>query len=214
MEALTKTEVDNALRHIFDKASGVGYKVDVDNPDWAWRDIIGDVNVKEVGVGNPPSLNVYNGVLRAYQFSVNDEVFNIFHMPHDYAKGTDVYIHAHWSHNNASVTSGGVTWGFDVSWAKGFDQAAFSSVVSTSIQQDASTTQYQHMVAEVQLSAASPSASQIDSDILEVDGLFLVRTYLSGNTINGTPDPFLHTVDLHYQTTNLGTKGKAPDFYA
>ena len=33
------------------------------------------------------------------------------------------------------------------------------------------------MLAEVQLSAASPSATQIDSDNLEPDGLIIVRTF-------------------------------------
>lgn len=199
---------------VFSKASTSGMKVDTDSPDYGWRDIIGDINVKELGTGTPPSLNVYQSPLRAFQFGVNDEVFNIFHMPHDWAPGTDIYIHAHWSHNNASVSSGAVTWGFDVSWASGFDQQAFIAPVTMTAQQTASTTQYQHMVAEVQATAASPSASQIDTDILEVDGLFLVRTYLSANTMNGTPEPFLHTVDLHYQSHSLATKNKAPNFYS
>jgi hypothetical protein len=132
-------------------------------------------------------------------------------MPHDWAPGTDIYIHAHWSNAVGSVT-GNAVWGFEVTWARGFDQAAFSSNITTTATQAASTTAYQHMIDEVQLTAASPSASQIDTDILEVDGLFIVRTYLD-NSSTISADPFLHTVDLHYQSTNIGTKDKAPDFY-
>lgn len=68
--------------------------------------------------------------------------------------------------------------------------------------------------ASLEFAAGSPTASQIDTDGLEVDGLLLVRTFLSANTMNGTPAQFLHTVDLHYQSTNVGTKNKAPNFYA
>ena len=74
------------------------------------------------------------------------------------------------------------------------------------------------MIAEIQLSAASPTASQIDTDDLEVDGLILCRTYLSANNITvsggGVPDPFLHFVDIHYQSTGIPTKNKAPNFYS
>ena len=69
----------------------------------------------------------------------------------------------------------------------------------------------------MQLSATTPSGSQIDSDDLEVDGVILVRVYLSSNDITvssgSVPDPFLHYVDLHYQSTGIGTKAKVPDFW-
>lgn len=197
-----------------DSAQGSGIMVAGSPATYGWRDITSDVTVRGVAGGTTPSWNTYRDGIRQYQFSVNDECWHVFHMPHDWVPGTDVYIHAHWSHADASVSSGGVSWSFEVTWAKGFNQSAFAAPVTATATQTASTTQYKHMVAEVQLSATSPSGSQVDTDGLEVDGLFLVRTYLSANTMNGTPEPFLHTVDLHYQTTNIGTLNKAPDFYA
>lgn len=209
----TSTPASLPAGAVLGKASGTGIKVDTSSATWGWRDIIGDVSVRGVG-GTDPSLNVYRSPIRQFQFTVNDEVFIVYHVPHDYVPASDLYIHAHWSHASASVSSGSVTWGFDVSLAKGFDQAAFSAPINTTVPQTASTTQYQHMIAEVQLSAASPSASQLDSDNIEVDSLILVRCYLSANTMNGTPEPFLHSVDLHYQSTNMATKAKTgPAFY-
>jgi hypothetical protein len=178
-----------------------------------WRDITSDITVRGTGPTDP-SWATYRGNIKQYQFSVNDECWHVFHWPHDWGFATDVLIHAHWSHNSATVASGAVTWGFDVTFAKGFNQGPFPATTNLTVAQTASTTQYQHMVAEVQLSAASPTASQIDTDDLEVDGLLLVRTYLAANTMNGTPEPFLHTVDLHYQSTNVGTKNRAPNFYS
>lgn len=215
MYQLTQTgeEVQQNLDWKISKASGSGIKVDPDTPTFPWRDMEGLVQVKALGVGSPPALNIYQGNIREFQFSVNDEIYNTYHIPHDYVPGSDLFIHVHWSHIDASVTSGGVTWEFEVSYAKGHDQEPFSAPITLSIQQDADTTQYQHMIAEVQLSAASPSASQLDSDDIEVDGLILVHTKLSGNTINGTPEPFGHFVDIHYQSSGIGTKQKAPPFF-
>lgn len=184
---------------------------------YGWHDMLGPINVRDTTSPTNPSYNVYRGGIRAYQFAVNDEAFVEFHMLHDYAPGTDIYIHVHWSHAATTVTGGSVTWGFEVSYAKGHNQAAFSAPVTASVLQTASTTQYQHMIAEVQLSAASPSASQIDTDNLEVDGVILVRAYLQANAMTvsggGVPEPFLHLVDIHYQSTGITTKNKAPGFY-
>lgn len=200
------------------KTSGLGIKVDTDNPTFGWRDLLGEVTIRSPAVFIDPTLAVYRGGLRQYQFTVNDEIQNTFHIPHDYVLGTDIHLHFHWSHIATTVTGGSVTWGTEVSYAKGHNQAAFSAPITATVQQNASTTQYQHMLAEGQLSAASPSASQIDTDNLEPDGVILIRTYLSinGITVSGgaVPEPFLHYVDIHYQSTGVtGTKSKVPSFY-
>jgi hypothetical protein len=192
--------------------TGYGIKMDTGAATYGWADLLGGITTRNTGP-TAPSFNVFRGGLRQYQFTVNDEEFVDFHIPHDYAPGTDLFIHAHWAHAASNVTSGGVTWGFEVSYAKGHNQAAFSAPITTTVQQDASTTQYQHMIAEIQLTASSPNANQFSSSLLEADGVLMVRSYLSGNTINGTPEPFLLFVDIHYQTKTVGTKNKAPNFY-
>lgn len=197
---------------ILPKASGYGIKVDTTTPTFGWHDMLGAINTKGVGANNP-TWSIYRSPLSGYQFGINDECWIEFHVPHDYVASSDVFIHVHWSHTSASVTSGGVTWTFNVSYAKSHNQAAFPTPISTSVTQTASTTQYQHMLAEVQLSATSPSASQIDSDDLEPDGVLLVHVELTGNTMSTANDPFLHFVDIHYQSTNISTKDKSPDFY-
>lgn len=215
MGQLTQTtpEVQSALNWEIAKASGNGIKVDLVSPTFPWHDLLGEVT--DVGSGGvKPTLAVFQGGIKGWQFSVNDEIANRYHVPHDYAAGTDIHIHFHWACNVGTITSGGVTWGVEVSYAKGHNQAPFITPVTNSVQEDANTTQYQHMITELQISAAAPSASQIDTDDLEPDGVIQIRTFLSGNTINGTPGPFLEYVDIHYQSTNVGTKDKAPDFYA
>lgn len=192
-----------------------GIKVDQANPDWPWHDLIGEITVRGTGATDP-AWATYAGNIKQYQFTVGDECWVNFHVPHDYAPGTDIHLHFHWSHNSTLVTGGTATWGYYAQYAKGHDQAAFGTEVGTTVAGNASTTQYQHIITEIQLSAASPTASQLDSDDLEVDGLIQVNAYLSANGITSSgavPDPFLHYVDIHYQSTDIGTKNKAPDFW-
>ena len=198
---------------ILPKTAGNGIKVDNTTPTFGWRDLRAEIRTRGVG-GSDPNDTTYIGNVKAYSFSVNDQAWIEFHIPHDYVKGTDIHLHFHWSHNSDAVTGGSITLGADVTYAKGHNQAAFAATVNPTLSPDASTTQYQHMVSEVQLSASSPSATQIDTDDLEPDGLILARVYLSANNIAGAAvDPFIHEVDIHYQSTNIATKANVPDFY-
>ena len=203
---------NNHLVFVNDKNS-FGIKFDLDSPDYGYRDILGQIRTRGVGATDPSDA-VYNGNIRQYQFAVNDVAWVNFHMPHDYVPGSDIFLHYHWSHISGSVSGGTVTWGYDITFSKGFDQEPFVTPVSGTVVGTASATQYQHIVTEVQVSASSPSASQLDSSTLETDGVFLLRVDLNANNMTGaTPNPFLHFVDIHYQSTGLPTKNKAPDFW-
>lgn len=209
----TLTVTDNIVASA---TSGEGVKVDPSAPTFPWHDLLGSISIRGIGAADP-TYAVYIGGIRGYRYTVNDESFIEYHLPHDYLPGSDLYLHFHWSHNATNVTGGTVTWAAEVSYAKGHNQAAFSAPITSTVVGTASVTQYQHIITEVQLSAASPSASQLDSDSIEVDGLILCRVYLSANnlTISGglAPKPFLHFADVHYQSTNIGTKNKAPPFW-
>lgn len=196
---------------VLPKTTGIGIKVDPAAPTYPWVDLLGQIIPGGGGVS--PAYNVVRNGLRAYQFTVNDEFQTNFHLPHDYAPGTDIYVHVHWLHASAAVTSGGVTWSFESTYAKGHNQAAFPASVTTSVTQTASTTQYQHMVAETVISQAGGSAALLNSTNFEPDGVIMVRCWLSGNTMNTTPEPYGLMIDLHYQSTGIGTKQKAPNFY-
>jgi hypothetical protein len=194
---------------VFSKGAGKGIKVDTATPAYGWHDKTSDIVVRGTGPTDP-TWAVYRTNLRAYQFSVGDECWINVHVPHDYVPGTDIYLHVHWSHASASVITGGTTWGFDVSHAKGHNQGAFPATANFTVTQAASPTQYQHMIAEVNVS----SGGTINGVAIEPDALILVRCYLSANNMSAATDPFGHFVDAHYQSTGIPTKQKAPDFYA
>ena len=198
---------------ILDKVSGTGLKVDAAAPTFPWRDLTGAIVVKATGAGRP-TFATYKGNIEEYQFAINDKAEFTYHIPHDYVPGSDILLHVHWSHISTSVTGGTVTFGYELTYAKGHNQAPFGANKTGTIAGTASAVQYQHIVSEVQISASSPSASQIDSDDLEPDGLILVELFFNANNMTGaTPDPFVHEMDVHYQSINIGTKQNAPNFY-
>lgn len=221
---LTIAEVDTNFTDLRDgvnlmvpKTKGVGLKVDsLGTPTFGWHDLLGILTVDE---GSPQEADMvaYRGGIKARQFPVGKEAFIDFHMPHDYVPGTDIFIHVHWSHTSLFVTGGSVTWGLETMYSKGHNQGAFSAPITIAIQQSASTTQYQHMIAETAASTPGGSGTQFDTAILETDGIFQSRIYLDSNDLTvsagGIPDPFVHFVDIHYQSTGVPTKQRQPDFW-
>jgi len=200
---------------VLPKTSGKGMQVDTDAPTFPWKDKEGVLNYAS---SVPGALNIYRNTIRDYSFSAGDEVDGKFHIPHDYVPGTDIFIHVHWSHIG-TVISGTFAGNFKFIYAKGHKQAAFPAEKDLPLTYPtvniATTPQYQHMITEVQLSISGGSATQLDTALIEPDGILLanwVQTTIP--TITGViVEPFIHFMDLHYQSTNIGTKAKAPNFY-
>ena len=215
---------------VLPKTEGSGIRVDKNAPTFGWRDIIGKVEIRGVG-GTDPAYTVYRTPVRQFQFEVNEETFIEFHMPHDYVPGSDIYLHFHWSQNETisngtgtdPITGGTVTWGANLSYSKGHQQASFSDPVTALTIQSLTLSGdnlniYRHIITEVQASASTPGTGQLDTDDLEVDGLILARCYLVSNDMTvatgQVPHPYLHFVDIHYQSNNMATKNKVPSFYS
>lgn len=227
---LTHGEMDTNLTDLRDrpdiivrpKTKGWGTKVDKAAPTWPWRDLEGQVTPRS-SPPNQATLEVFSGTIRRWAFAANDVSDNSFHIPHDYVPGSDLFIHVHWSHTGTGI-SGSIGFALAHSYAKGHGQAAFTAEKSLSFSLSTpnigAIPQYQHMITEVQLSSATPNASQLDSALIEVDGLILctlaVPTIptITGAAGSSVARPYLHYIDMHYQSTEIGTKGKAPDFWA
>jgi hypothetical protein len=177
--------------------------------------------VPRASAPNAATLEIYRaGSVREWSFAANDVSDNRFHIPHDYAPGTDLYIHVHWSHNGTAI-SGSAGFTHRHTYAKGHNQAIFPAEKTiTSSQTTASigtTPQYQHFIVETQLSTPGGSASLLDTNLIEPDGLILMNTAFSTipTITGGSPNrPFIHFIDIHYQSTGVGTKQKAPNFYS
>lgn len=208
---------------VVQKDQGGGMKVDVSTPTFPWHDLIGDVVPKTVPGAGTPTFAAYQGNIYGYWFALNDVIDCIFHMPHDLAMSgttpTDIYLHIHWSHTDSVSVTGNAVFTYYSTYAKGHNQANFPAEVTGTITYATTnlttTPQYRHRIDEIQLSVAGGSASQLNSTNFEPDGLIFVRVKLTTlPTFGGTGHLFIHTIDLHYQSAGIGTKNKAPNFYA
>ncbi len=184
-----------------------------------WKDLIGDITPKTSGVG-APTLSNLRGNIRGFAYSVGDDGDVLFHLPHDYVPGTDLFLHVHWTHNGTAI-SGTFTTTCYVTYAKGHSQATFPAEITAPISAAgvalANTPQYSHRIDEIQLSAASPTAAQLNSALLEPDGIIAIHYDVTAipTITGGTPnEPYILFFDLHYQAGLLGTANKAPNFYA
>lgn len=175
-----------------------------------WQDEKSSFSAAKVTGASQPSWTAFRSNIYAYEFSAStmNEGWIAIHINHDYAPGTAIYPHIHWSQTAASP-SGTVRWGIEYSIAKGHGQEAFPATTTVYIEQDC-TAQYQHMIAEV----ADPG---ISSDSLEIDSLILFRIFRDAAHGNDdSPDTaFVFFVDIHYQADRPGgSLSRSPDFYS
>lgn len=198
----------------------------ITNPTFGFKDLLGRIHTRGTGNNNPP-WSVYRGGIYQYKFTNTlKEVWIEHHIPHDYAQGTDIFIHIHWSQNivdtGAAGSPGNIKWYFDISYADGYGTPGgagdpFVAPKTMSVVQQASTTQYGHMIAEVIISGENDTPSTFDRTKFKVDGIILVRFYRNSNDASDTLNqaPFLHLVDCHYNTTGIpGTINKNTPFYS
>lgn len=193
----------------FAGTSGTGMKLGVgEDADLAfgWEDITGPIETRGVGATDPDWEAIGGTVQSAFRFLLNHECWIPFHIPHDYAPGTDIYFHVHWLCSGTDTTNK-VKWQFDYMYAKGHNQEAFplGALPSPVTCEEASGAQYQHMVTET---------SAVTIAGLEVDGIVYVRLKRIANGATDVTDPvFVLTSDVHYQSTNMSTPNRAPNFY-
>ena len=210
-------EISSSL--VIPKASGNGIKVDTDSPTNTWRDIIGDVVPDITGAGSATLAAWRGGTYRVFFYTTNDRCDMVFHIPHDYVPGTDLFLHLHWGHNGTAI-SGQLVVTYGITYTKGHNQGNFGVEVApvlTVATPDISTVpQYRHRIDEIQISMVGGSPSLIDTSLIEPDGIISVGFITTEKpTITGgsTNLPAFFTLDIHYQSTNIGTKQKAPNFY-
>ena len=209
----TKLHAEDTLVIPNDSGKGLQLGRFAETADFGWRDITSAIEVRGVGATDPDWAQVGSTNFYGYKFAVNDEIWMTFHIPHDIVPGSDIHFHMHWFPSGTNVQP--VKWQFEYAYAKGFNQAAFDFELAEGPLTNAGIApahsagpgvQYQHMVTET-------DAITIPG-LTEPDGL--IHTTISRITNGGTEntdDIFGLTADIHYQSTNLATKQKAPGFY-
>lgn len=174
-----------------------------------WRDNIVELKV-DASSPNAPTLNPLRGGILAWTFFKNEltEAHSGWHIDHDYALGTKLYMHVHWA--IATAATGTIRWGFEYTVAKGHQQQAFPATTTVYVEQASLGVPYMHYVAEVS------EANAIDGAALEIepDTVIQVRLFRDGAHPNDTleEDVFGLFIDLHYQADRATTPFKAPNF--
>ena len=187
---------------------------------YPWRDMLGEVVIRTApGPGTPTLAAFRGGAVREYFFAAGDTADSRFHVPHDHVPGSDLFIHTHWSHNGTAIADSLVVT-LGITYSKGHSQGVFQAEIAPVITiaglSIANTPQYAHRIDEIQLSAKEPTATQLDTDLIEPDGIILINLVATTiPTISGGTQtkPTILYLDLHYQSTNLGTKNKINNFY-
>lgn len=171
-----------------------------------WEDITTSLLASRVGAISPPTLTAFqpggSGGIYQYAFAKNDNVYCLFHMPHDIDITNPFYFHVHWCTSGTSTQA--VGWDLEYSFAKGHGQEAFSTSTTVSLSQAASAIPYMHQVVEM-TDEQAVTAKETDS---------LILLHLKRNTTGSNADTvFGLTVDIHYKSTNRKTTRKAAPFY-
>ena len=217
--SITSTDLRTNHDLVLSDNAGYGIRLNVDSPQFGWQDLLGEVRVETTaGATNVPALTTYaSSMIKQYKFSAGDSVQNTYHVPHDILTGSTAhfYLHVHWSHDSATVsTTGQVTWDVYATYAKGHNRGSFATPVNNQVSGYSSTVQRQHIINEIQISGSAGSTALLATTDLEPDGLILVTTKLNATSLSGGELPFLHYVDIHYQSIGVGTIDKAPPFYS
>lgn len=174
-----------------------------------WRDNIVELKV-DSSSPNAPTLNPFRGNILAWTFIAGElsEAHSAFHIDHDYALGTKLYLHVHWSIKTSAT--GTVRWGFEYTVAKGHQQQAFPETTTVYVEQASLGVPYMHYVGEVS------EANAIDGAALgiEPDTVIKIRLFRDGAHPNDTldADVFGIFLDLHYQADRATTPFKSPNF--
>lgn len=201
------------------KTKGEGLLID---DSFAWMDIIGAINPKTLGT-TAAVLLPYRDQVEGWAHHAGSRGQLVYHIPHDYAPGSNVFLHVHWGHNGTSI-QGSLVIKYWLSYAKRVDGITepFGGAIKTSVTVSGITMtthpQYAHSVNEIQISTPGGAVNMIDSNLIEPDGVLLVHyevdtiPSIGGSSVINVP--YIQTFDLHMQTTNVGTKNKDPNFWA
>lgn len=205
---------------VMGKTPGIGVKLgDINTNSYGWNDLISVLSHQKGGVA-PVLSPVIGGQVKEYAYISGDQGGNAYHIKHDYAPNTDMFVHIHWMHNGTAI-SGNLVVTYNFTYAKGHQQAIFTveKVLTHTIPTPNIITipRYQHMLSEIQLSSMTPNANQLNSALLEPDGEILmnitVTTAPTTTESSRANSVFIFHADLHYQSTGLTTINKVPNFY-
>jgi len=149
--------------------------------------------------------DIGNGIF-AMEFGKGDSVSVNYHINHDYAQGTNAYLHAHLICLDTQSAGATITIRMNYILAKGHSQGQSLTVPTTQFDMtytfDGTEIAGEHIILECSDAQAF--------DLKEPDTLLMTKMTLQSETVTGKI--YGLTMDLHYQSDREVTLNKAPDF--
>jgi hypothetical protein len=156
------------------------------------------------GVGAPDSEALTEAFYSWAFGSVSEESLSyVFHIPHDYKKGSRPVFHLHSTHNTASPTGDQVRWKTTWYYARGYSVDSFAQTGTVVSATQTPSAQFVHDIFGEDL-LPCPLAFV---NTLEPDGLVVVVLTREVGHIDDdfAQDIFVLTADLHYEVERHGT---------
>lgn len=192
------------------------------NNKYPWMDVVGTLAPRSSSTGAAIQTSLFNALVAGYPLTATSVVDVIFHVPHDYMPGTDVFLHHHWGHQGTAI-SGSLVITANISMVT---RTAGISVMTTPV---VSTTtisgltitnmpKWSVRIDETQISTPGGSSTMLDTNAITPDSLIIIRystptiPSLSGSAVKN--NPYFFASDIHMQSNMIGTPNKDPNFYA
>jgi len=174
--------------------------------------------------GDAPVIATYRGGVRKYLYSNTKKGDGVIHVPHDYALGTDLYMHMHSSHNGTSA-SGDFVYTLDICHDVDNRRTATVGAVQTWTGLTIPFTgvpQYRVPITDVLIATAGGGTSGgrtlFDANLILPDDEIVFTVTVTGTpTITGgSAGVFITDFDIHASTTNAfsGTKNFTPGSFS
>ncbi len=188
---------------------------------YSWVDLIGPISPRTLGTSSA-MLYPFNEQTTGWAHRAGSEGDLTYHVPHDYAPNTDTFIHVHWGHNGTDI-QGTLKLKLYVSIAKRtYPATPFSAPIMIPLEitglNITNSPRWAHRVDEVALSTVSGTGGTLLNSLIETDGLIQVHYEVDTiPSISGSTEvnlPYIQTIDIHMQSTSIGTKNKDPDFWS
>lgn len=189
--------------------------------EYSWVDLIGPIVPKTLGT-SAAVLQPFYGVTTSWAHNAGAKGELTYHLPHDYAPGTDTFIHVHWGHNGTNITGSFVVKFWISISQRTYPATTFTAPVQTTLTVTGvnmtNTPRWGHRVDEIPLSTPGGSLVTIPTEFIETDGIINIHyeidtiPSITGSDVVNVP--YIQTIDIHMQSTTIGTKNKDPNFWS
>jgi hypothetical protein len=213
ISVINKNQVLGLLDSSTPKFNGITldkmYQFESDNVS-GYKDMHGQISNRPTGLSAPGFTNIF-GNMWGYEFTGNQlkETWLEYHPDHDFKDGSAFYPHVHIIPKTTGL--GTVTFGFEYTIAKGYDQGIdsfFNTTTNTVYATYDITTnsQYKHIIIETTLPITDP--------LFEIDSICLIRVFRNGSADTYAGSVYLLRCDLHYESNKESTINKNFPFYS